>query len=117
MSDAESPSQRARREALEARERAYIAHHTNPMVGIPSSVASGVMMGGLAGVLSGGAVLFMTRDPNKAMTVVAKGTGICSVSGIVLNVSAYIYTHRSLFTGRTESSTEVAVPASAAGKN
>ena len=57
------------------------------------------MMGGLAGVLGGGVVLFVTRDPSKAMSIVAKGTGVCAVGGILCNVAAYVQTHRNLFTG------------------
>ena len=95
----ETPKQRARIEALEARENALIAHHTNPFVGITSSIASGVMMGSLAGVLGGGVMILATRDLSKAMNVVAKGCSILSATGIVANVGAYIYTHSHLFGG------------------
>jgi hypothetical protein len=79
-----------RTEALDARERAIVAHHTDPMVGIPSSIAAGLMVGSLAGVLSGGAVALVTRNLTHAMGVISKGTGICAFGGAIINVYAYV---------------------------
>jgi hypothetical protein len=81
-------------EALEARERAIIAHHTDPMVGIPSSIATGLIIGSLAGVLGGGAVALVTRNLTHAMTTISKGTGVCAIGGATLNVYAYVQKYK-----------------------
>jgi hypothetical protein len=95
---------RNRTEALEARERAIVAHHTDPMVGIPSSIAAGLMVGALAGVLGSGAVALVTRNLSQAMATISKGTGICAFSGAVINVYSYVqmYGHNWSSTSKSE---------------
>ncbi len=48
------------------------------------------MVGSLAGVLGGGAVALITRNLSQAMNTISRGTGICALSGAVINVYAYV---------------------------
>jgi hypothetical protein len=95
--------ERARIEALDARERAIVAHHTDPMVGIPSSIAAGLMVGALAGVLGGGAVALVSRNLTYAMTTISKGTGICALGGAVINVYGYVQQYKHSWTTTSNS--------------